>query len=161
MEDINEGCCPQFNPVPWDEKTHVWYDKRFIAAAFPQFMYIPLPGAMSGMMKKQMKLIKAAEALPHTDEYIWLNRNISPWKSMNYFHVTTEVPGAVNTKISGMFITKVFDGPYNYVPQWTKEMDFYLNASGYTAEKYFVYYTTCPKCAKKYDHNYIVLFAMI
>ena len=161
MEGINDQCCPEFNPVPWDEKTHNWYSKKFIASTIPQFLYIPLPGAISGMMKKQIRLINNADAMPHSDEYIWLSSSISPWKSENFIHVTTEVPGALNTEISGTFITKVFDGPYNNVPYWKKEMDLFINDMGYTADRYFIYYTTCPKCAAKYGHNYIVLFAMV
>jgi hypothetical protein len=113
------------------------------------------------MMKNQMKLIERANAMTHSDEYLWLSNDISPWKSQHFIHVACEVPGAVNTEMSGTYISKVFDGPYNTVPLWKKEMDLYLNTSGYTPDNYFVYYTTCPRCAKKYRHNYIVLFAQV
>jgi len=42
-----------------------------------------------------------------------------------------------------------------------KEMDKWLAESGRKAEKYYFYYTTCPKCAKKYGHNYIVVITQI
>ena len=161
MEGINDQCCPEFNPVPWNEKTHAWYNKKFISAAIPQFLYIPLPCSISCMMKRQIKLINKADAMPHADEYIFLNSSVSPWKSEYFIHVTTEVPGALNTEISGTFVTKVFDGPYNNVPRWKKQMDFFVNDLGYTVQRYFIYYTTCPKCAEKYGHNYIVFFAKV
>jgi len=47
----------------------------------------------------------------------------SPWKSELYLAVAKEVPGAKNVALSGAFFTKVFDGPYNAVPKWIKEMD--------------------------------------
>lgn len=75
--------------------------------------------------------------------------------------VTKDVPGADNVKLSGTFLTKVFDGPYNAVPKWLKEMDHYVESKGKKTKKYYFYFTTCPKCAKKYRHNYVVAFAEV
>jgi len=36
-----------------------------------------------------------------------------------------------------------------------------LSKMGKMAEKYYFYFTTCPKCAQKYGHNYIVAFAQV
>jgi hypothetical protein len=47
------------------------------------------------------------------------------------------------------------------VPKYIKEADTYLASLGKKAKKYYFYYTTCPKCAKKYGHNYIVAFAEV
>ena len=161
MENIKDECCPEFNPVPWDEKIHIWDNKRFVRDTTRQFLHIPLPGTISGMIKRQMKMIEESEASPHTEDFIWLSYDPSPWKSEHFFHVIKEVNGADNVFISGTFMTKVFDGPYRSVPSWIKEMNIYVETNGYKALKYYVYYTTCPRCAKKYGHNYVVLFAMI
>jgi hypothetical protein len=40
-------------------------------------------------------------------------------------------------------------------------MDQYVKASGKKTKKYYFYYTTCPKCAKKYGNNYVVAFAEV
>jgi hypothetical protein len=40
-------------------------------------------------------------------------------------------------------------------------MDAMLANNGKKSKKYYFYYTTCPKCAKKYGHNYIVAFAEV
>jgi hypothetical protein len=85
----------------------------------------------------------------------------SPWKSEFYISVTKEVPGAKNVTISGSFISKVFEGPYNAVPKWIKEMDEYLSSINKKGKRYLFYYTTCPKCAKIYGKNYVVAFAEI
>lgn len=29
------------------------------------------------------------------------------------------------------------------------------------SEKYYFHYTSCPKCAKIYGHNYVVAFAKV
>ena len=75
--------------------------------------------------------------------------------------VTKEVPEAENVRLSGTFISKVFDGPYNRIPKYIKEMEQYVRVLGKESNKYYFYYTTCPKCAKKYGHNYIVAFSEV
>jgi hypothetical protein len=113
------------------------------------------------MMAKSWAAIEAAGAKPQDRDFLWLCYDPSPWKCENYIHVTHEVPGMENVRLSGTFITKVFDGPFNHVPRWIKEMDVYLAGQNKKAQKYFFYYTTCPKCAKKYGHNYVVVYAQI
>lgn len=75
--------------------------------------------------------------------------------------ITKEIPGEENVKLSGNFISKVFDGPYNNVPSYMKEMNEYLASVNKAAKKYYFYYAYCPKCAKKYGHNYIVALAEV
>lgn len=41
---------------------------------------------------------------------------------------------------------------------WKKAQD---AGQGKKAKKYYFYYTSCPKCAKKFGHNYIVAFAEV
>ena len=57
--------------------------------------------------------------------------------------------------------SRVFDGPYNAVPKWIKEMDTQIAGLGKTAKKYYVYFTTCPKCANTCGHNYAVVLAQV
>jgi len=157
----DSGCCPRFNPAIWDGKTTVFKDKLFIKKTAPQIFHIPLPGTIGKMMTKSWEEIEAAGAKPSDQEFLWLAYDPSPWKCEHFIHVTKEVPGLENVKLSGTFATKVFDGPYNDVPKWIKEMDEYLAAQGKSAKKYYFYYTTCPKCAKFYGHNYVVVFAQV
>jgi len=64
-------------------------------------------------------------------------------------------------KISGIFLTKVFDGPFQMAPQWAKGMENFVASKDKKIKKLYFSYTTCPKCAKKYAHNYVVLVAKI
>jgi hypothetical protein len=154
-------CCPVFNPAIWDGKTVVFSEKLFVKKATPQLFHMPLPGTIGKMMTKSWAAIEAAQAKPADADFLWLAYDPSPWKCEHYIHVTHEVPGLENVKLSGTFMAKVFDGPFNHVPKWIKEMDAYLANQGKHAKKYYFYYTTCPKCAKKYGHNYVVVFAEI
>lgn len=64
-------------------------------------------------------------------------------------------------KISGSFISMVFDGPYNEISKFMKEMDKYLETQNKKAEKYYVHYAYCPGGVKKEGHNYMILFVKV
>jgi hypothetical protein len=161
MPEVEKICCPKFDPAPWENKIHVWEDKLFIKETLPQLFHLPLPWMLGKMMTRVFAKIDRAGASSDSKDFIWLCYDPSPWKSENYFTVTKEVPDAVNVRLSGTFISKVFDGPYNHVPKWIKEMDKFLASQNKKASRYYFYYTTCPKCAKKYGHNYVVVFAQV
>lgn len=156
-----EECCPKFDPEPWQEKELVWKDKLFIKESVPQFMHMPLPGTFGKAVARMWKKIEDAQAKPDTKDFIMLSSETSPWKGQVYINVTREVPQAENVTFSGTFLTKVFDGPYNDVPKWIKEMAPFVESKGKSVKNYYLYYTTCPKCAKKYGHNYVVAFAEV
>jgi len=154
-------CCPKFDPEPWQEKEIIWKEKLFIRGTVPQFMHIPLPGTFGKAVGRMWQKIEDAQAKPDTNDFIMLSTESSPWKGEIYITTTKEVPNAENVKFSGTYLTKVFDGPYNDVPKWIKEMTPFVAAKGKSVNKWFFYYTTCPKCAKKYGHNYVVTFAEV
>ena len=159
--NVEAECCPKFAPEPWQEKEVVWKDKNFIKETVPQFMHIPLPGTFGKAVGRMWKKIEAAGAGTYMKDFLMLSTETSMWKGEIYINTTREIPNAENVKFSGTYLTKVFDGPYNDVPKWIKAMTDYLTAQGKSAKKWFFYYTTCPKCAKKYGHNYVVTFAQI
>ena len=55
----------------------------------------------------------------------------------------------------------MFDGPFNVIPKFIKEMNEYLDGQGKKAKEYFVHYAYCPKCAKEKGKNYMILFAQV
>lgn len=64
-------------------------------------------------------------------------------------------------KLTGTYVTKVFEGPYRDAGRWVQEMESYVNSTGQQLRRLFFFYTTCPKCAKAYGKNYVVAFAEI
>lgn len=110
-------------------------------------------------MVKNTEKIKSAEAL--TAEPLMLSDENSLWGSDLYIAVSKEVPGTAMTKISGTFLTKVFEGGYNKIGRWVKEMNVFVAGRGKQLKKLYFFYTTCPKCAKHYGKNYTVLVAQV
>lgn len=64
-------------------------------------------------------------------------------------------------KLSGNFLSKVFEGPYKNMGAWMKEMQGYVKSKGKELKKMYFFYTTCPKCAKYYGKNYTVILAQV
>jgi len=130
-----EQCCPEFDIAPWDRKTHVWQDKPFIKESIPVFFHIPWPPMIGRLVSRMWEKSKKADAAPEMTGVLVLSTDPSPWRSEWFMSVTKEVPDAENVKLSGTFITRVFDGPYNAVPKWIKEMDKYLGRRGQESRK--------------------------
>lgn len=154
-------CCPPFDTTLWDDKTSIWEDKLFIKDTIPQIFHMPLPGKMNKTITSMWNKAIQSSANPELNEFLLLAYDPSPWKSEFYMSVTKEVEDAENVKLSGRFLSKVFDGPYNAVPKWISEMEEYVASKGYKTKKYYFYYTTCPKCAKIHGHNYVVAFSEV
>ena len=157
LYDSETGCCPRFNPEPWDEKQVSWEDKLFLKDRVRSFLHIPLN--FGKVMVKNMEKIQAADAL--TPEPLMLSDENSLWGADVYIHVGKEVPDAQMEKVSGTFLTKVFEGPYKNARKWVEEMKDYVKSKGKEFKKIYFFYTTCPKCAKFYGKNYVVLLAML
>ena len=85
----------------------------------------------------------------------------SLWGSDVYIEVTKDIPGANMATISGTFLSKVFEGSYRNMRNWIEEMKRCVTAKGKNLSKLYFYYTTCPKCAKKYGKNYVVILAQV
>ncbi|MBM3131968.1 MAG: hypothetical protein FJZ95_02900 [Chloroflexi bacterium] len=155
--EAQQECCPRFRPEPWDGKELNWENRQFVVGRVRSLFHIPLNFA--SVMKKNMALIEAAGAKP--EEMLVLSDENSLWGADIYISVTKNVPGAKMATISGAFMSKVFEGPYKNMGKWHKEMESYVKAKGKGIAKLYSYYTTCPKCSKKYGENYIVLLAQI
>lgn len=157
MINHSEECCPRFDPEPWGDKELMWENKKFVKDRVRSFFHMPLN--FSAVMKKNVALIEAADA--KSVGMIVLADENSPWGADLYIEVTKDVPNAQMANLSGTFLSKVFEGPYKNIGTWVKEMNTHVKLQGKTLKKLYFYYTTCPKCAKKYGENYVVLLAQV
>ena len=157
LYDSETGCCPRFNPQPWDEKEITFEDRLFLKDRVKSFLHIPLN--FGKVMVKNMQKIQASGAL--APEPLMLSDENSLWGADIYIAVTKEIPGAHMQKISGTFLAKVFEGHYKNAGIWAKQMKDFVKAKGKDLKKLYFFYTTCPKCAKYYGKNYTVLLAQI
>ena len=173
----NSSCCPEFDPVSYNSDGSVnnlyrvitWNDKPFVKDGTRCFFYVPL--AFGRAVIRAMKKISNAGAESPKSDVMILSDCTSPWYT-NIFVSSTkdEVPGAEVEKISGTFLAKAYEGDYSNMGKWVKETKEIVRTSSLgkdmltsDLEKMEIYfhYPTCPKCAKKFGKNYVVVMAKL
>lgn len=152
------GCCPRFEPGPWDQQEFLLEDRLFLRAKTVNFLHIPLN--IGRVFTKTWARIQAADAVAK-DEFLVLSTDPSPWRGEHYFAVTKAVPGGDMVRLSGHYLTKVYEGPYRDARKWVVDIQQHVQAAGQQLRRLYFFYTTCPRCARHYGKNYVVAFAEI
>lgn len=150
-------CCPKFEPSPWDDKVIDWNDKTFIKGKVKTFFYMPF-GFGKVMTKLQNMVDKAGASIP---DYLCLSNHTSKWSMDVLLAVSKPIEGADNIILSGKYYSRVYEGPFQDTGKWTVDFDKVAKEKGYQIKQMYMWYTTCPKCAKKYGKNYVVILAEI
>jgi hypothetical protein len=157
MSDQNEECCPKFDPAPWDGKVLEWENKKFIKGKVFTLFFMPVN--FGSVIVKLMAKVKDAGA--GTPENLCLSDHTSKWNMDLYLAVDKEIPGAENVALSGRFFSKVYEGDFKETGKWCRDFENIAKERGMKIEKWYMWYTTCPKCAKKYGKNYTVIVGKI
>jgi len=150
-------CCPEFNPEPWDGKIHEWDHKKFIKDKVCTIFYMPVN--FGKVMIRLNKTIEAAgAAIPG---WLCLSDHTSKWNMDIYLATDREINGASNITISGKFLSKVYEGDFKDTGKWCRDFENYAREKGFSIKKWYMWYTTCPKCARKYGKNYVVIISEV
>ena len=157
MEKENTTCCPPFDPTNWDGKMLEWYNKPFIKDKVFTIFYMPF-GFGKTMKRLDEKVTAANATMP---DYLCLSDHTSKWNMDVYLAVDKEVSNAENVKLSGKFFSKVYEGPFKDTGKWGEDFKATVAQKGLTIKKWYMWYTTCPKCAKKYGKNYVVIVGQV
>lgn len=154
-KSTDSQCCPKFNPEPWDQKILEWKDKKFIKDKVFTIFYMPINfGSVISKMVKRLE-----ESGTKMQDGLCLSDHTSKWNMDLYLAVDKEIPEADNVKMSGKFLSKVYEGDFKDTGNWCKDFDSFAKTKNVEIEKLYMWYTTCPKCAKKYGKNYVVVIA--
>ena len=152
-----ETCCPRFDPAPWQDRDVTWSDKLFARDRIRCFLHVPLN--FGAVVRRNMRVLEAAGAV--AENAIMLTDETSPWGADLYIEIEKDVPGVHAATLSGTFLARVYEGPYRNVRAWCDDMHRRVAARGRTLRKLLFYYTTCPRCARRYGKNYVVLLAQV
>lgn len=147
------GCCPKFNPEGWDGEELHFRGKRFLRATTKSVMHVPVN--MGKVFTRVQQHIDDADAMD-PEQFIVLSRDTSAFRGEHLFAVTKDVPDEEMTRLSGDFVTRVFEGPYREARHWYDEMKAEAAKRGKEDGEVWFFYTTCPNCAKAYGKNYVV-----
>ncbi|NTV00935.1 MAG: hypothetical protein HGA55_07435 [Methanoregulaceae archaeon] len=152
-----EECCPPFDSAPWDGKVWEWENKRFIRDRVKTIFFIPL--TFGKVITRMNALVEeAGAAMP---DRLCLSDHTSRWNMDLFLAVDREIPGAENVTLSGRYLTKVYEGPYGDTGKWCKDFESYAAKQNLAIKKWYMWYTTCPTCAKKYGKNDVVIVARV
>jgi len=53
----------------------------------------------------------------------------------------------------------VYEGLFKDTGKWCKNFERFAKEKAFVINTWYMWYTTCPKCAKKYGKNYVVVLA--
>lgn len=154
-QKTEEECCPRFDPSLWEEKQFEWRNKRFIRDKVFTFLFIPLN--FGQVMRRLDKIVTAAGAT--VPDNICLSEHSSKWKMNLLLAVDKEITGVENVTLNGHFFSKVYEGPFKDTAKWIADFSAAAQQHQLKIGRMFMWYTTCPKCAKKYGKNYVVIIA--
>ena len=157
LYDSETGCCPRFNPAPWDEKELILQNRLFVKDHVKSFFHIPMN--YGAVMTRNMEKIAKAGSLAAVP--FMLSDEKSMWGADIYIEVSKDVPASQMVRLSGTFLTKVFEGPYKNIRTWINQMKDFVTSKNKEMKNLYFFYTTCPKCAKYYGKNYVVLVAQL
>ena len=146
-------CCPPFDPIPWDDKFIEWKDKRFIRDHVFTFFYMPIN--FGSVIRRLDRKVRNSGAV--IQDWLCLSDHTSKWNMDLYLAVDRVVSGVENTSLSGKFYSKVYEGPFSDTGKWSKDYETHITSKGLKIKKWYMWYTTCPKCAKKYGKNYVAI----
>ena len=155
---MNEAqCCPEFNPEAWDGKILEWNNKKFIKDKVFTFSYMPVN--FGSVMKRLDKKVQNVGA--QIPDYVCLSDHTSKWNMDLFLAVDKEIPDANNVTLNGRFLCKVYEGPFQDTGKWCKDFEHYAKSKELNITKWYMWYTTCPKCAKKYGKNYVAIIGEV
>jgi hypothetical protein len=150
-------CCPKFDPRPWDGKAFEWKGKKFIKDKVFTLFYMPIN--FGGVITKMMKKVEASGA--KCQDWMCLSDHTSKWNMNLYVAVDKDVPDAENATLGGKYFSKVYEGPFKDTGKWVRDFGAEANKRELGLKKMYLWYTTCPKCAKKYGKNYVVIVGQL
>lgn len=157
MSNTNQECCPRFDPSPWDNKIFEWQDKKFIKDKVFTLFYMPIN--FGSVITKMMD--KVGKSGGKVEDWLGLSDHTSKWNMDIYLAVDREIADAENITLSGKFFSKVYEGDFKETGKWSDDYKESVKEKGLDIKKWYMWYTTCPKCAKKYGKNYVVIIGQV
>lgn len=156
-KDKESECCPEFDPAPWDDKMLEWHKKKFIVRHIRTFFYMPLNFAT--VMKSLDRKIKGNGAgIP---DRLCLSDHTSKWNMDVYVAVEKDIEKEKIVELSGSYYSRVYEGSFRDTGIWCQDYETIIGSKEMKIKKWFMWYTTCPKCARNFGKNYVVIIAQV
>lgn len=150
-------CCPRLKPEDFDRKVFGWKDKPFYKAKYLSFFRMPL--TYGSAVKNAMAELKSRNLA--ADPMLMLSGEESMFYSSLLVEMSRDDSTVPVRKLSGRFLSMLFEGSYRNTSRWVKETVEYCKSQGHETTELYFFYATCPKCARHYGKAQTVIFAKI
>ena len=112
-------CCPKFDPKPWEKRFVSFDDQYFMKVKVRTFKHVPLN--FGSVMTKAQKQIEASGAKVVNN--IALSNHVSRWTMEVYIAIDKEVAELKPIRLSGKFLSNVYEGPFKDTAIWCKDFE--------------------------------------
>jgi len=120
MDAPGTARCPKFDPIGWDGRHLSFHDQPFVRATTRSLVHDPFN--MGQVLTRVQGHIEDAGA-QDPDHISDLSRDQSATEDEHFFRVTGDVPGENMIRLSGDFITRVFEGSNRQANNRVHEME--------------------------------------
>ena len=151
------GCCPILKATEWDKKTFNWKNKPFYRTSCLSLFHIPL--TMGSAITEAVKILSAKGLMGK--DFMCISKEDGLLSTTLLISLKHDAPGLPIERITGQFMSRLFEGDYKDTGKWVSEMMDYVKSKGKTATELLFWYGTCPKCAKVYGKAQTVIFAHV
>ena len=152
-----EKCCPRLEAGDWDKQRVEWRDKTFYKTKYRTLFHIPLN--IGSVLTRAMKDVEGRGI--GEDPELMLSLEDSLFSSTLLLSIAEAPQDLPVERVSGTFVTRLFEGSYRNVKRWCDEVRQSLRDEGHEAQRLLFWYVTCPRCAKKYGGAQTVIFAQV
>lgn len=125
----------------------------------PTIFHMPLFWIISKKFSALWNLRKKLNAEQNYEDSLFLFYDPTAFKSEIYLTTSKKTNHEKAIEITGNFYSKVYDGKYKEIPKFMENITKTLQKKQKKVKKIYIHYAYCPKCIKKYGHNYMTLFA--
>ena len=136
ISDSETGCCPPFDPAPWDRKVITWKNRLFLHDRVLCLFHFPLNFGQT--IVRDISLIAQQGVLPKRQ--IMLTDENSPWISHVYLEVTKPIENAPIVRLAGTYLTVVGEGSFSNIKTWLQDMDMFAASQKKTIKKIYYYF---------------------
>jgi hypothetical protein len=150
-------CCPPFKAEPWHDKLHQWLNKPFIKTTLRSFWFMPI--GFGKAMRRLEALRRSKNAA--NPEHLTLAEHPSKWRINLLQAVDHAIPDVQSETLDGTYYSRVYEGDYSNMNRWMQDFERALKVKKLKAKRIFMWYTTCPECAKKMGKNPTVIIAEV
>lgn len=149
--------CPRLVREEWDMVEHQWDKKPFYALPYRSFF--GLPTNLGRQTRAAVDLLYRRGLLAEVPINFAVNEQT--FGGTLLIAINRNVKDLETRAMSGKFMSFFFAGKYTERAHWIRHVYRYGRANHLNFHELYIWYATCPVCAKKQGYAQVVIFGKI